>query len=178
MILAVFVPVLITITVATCKYNLANVASWKARYSGPQCTLIQPPRSTSLFFHFQLIPFSKQRQSTSLFFHFQLIPFIKRKCINLLDVEHTEEVSQHWQCSDAQSSERSCCRNVTIQFVNHRLLTMSTHDHLLFLQLLRHLPSHSVHAITHTQHLLTGTDKTTNTKSAHLTIAERCTPTN
>jgi len=54
---------------------------------------------------------------------------------------HTEEVGQHGQRADAESTECSCRRNVTIQLVNHRLLAMSAHDHLLLLQLLCHLSS-------------------------------------
>jgi len=61
----------------------------------------------------------------------------------------TEEVGKHRQCPDAESTKRSCCRNVTVQFMNHRLLTMSTHDHLLLLQLLCHLPT-----VTHVCHYI------------------------
>lgn len=46
------------------------------------------------------------------------------------------EVGQHGQRADAQTAERSRSGNVAIQLVNHGFFAMSSHDHLLFLQLL------------------------------------------
>jgi len=52
----------------------------------------------------------------------------------------TEEVGQHGQSANTESTERCRRRNVAIQFMNHRLFTMSSHNHLLLLQLLSNLP--------------------------------------
>ena len=50
--------------------------------------------------------------------------------------EHTKEISEDRECTDAQSSEGSGSGDVPVQFLDHGLLTMTPHHHLLFLQLL------------------------------------------
>jgi len=55
-------------------------------------------------------------------------------------VARTEEVGEHRQSADAQPAERGSRRNVAIQLVNHRLLAVAAHYHLLLLQLLCNLP--------------------------------------
>lgn len=48
----------------------------------------------------------------------------------------SHEVGGNGEGSNAESSEGSGGRDVTVEFVDHGLLTMSTHDHLLLLELL------------------------------------------
>jgi len=48
----------------------------------------------------------------------------------------THEVSQHRQGADAKTAERSRRRNVAIEFVDHGLFSVTSHHHLLLLQLL------------------------------------------
>lgn len=51
----------------------------------------------------------------------------------------TEEVSQHGEGSDAETTKGSRRGNVAVEFVDHGFLTMAAHDHLLLLELLGHV---------------------------------------
>ena len=51
----------------------------------------------------------------------------------------THKISQHRQGSDAETAERSRRGDVPVQLVNHGLFAVSSHDHLLFLQLFGNL---------------------------------------
>ncbi|KAF1756407.1 hypothetical protein GCK72_012860 [Caenorhabditis remanei] len=53
----------------------------------------------------------------------------------------SHEVSCDGKCSDTETSESGGSWNVSVQLVDHRLLTMTAHDHLLFLQLLGNILS-------------------------------------
>lgn len=48
----------------------------------------------------------------------------------------SHEVSGDGKSSDAESSESGGSWDVSVQLVDHRLLTMSAHNHLLLLELL------------------------------------------
>lgn len=50
-----------------------------------------------------------------------------------------EEVRQHREGADAKPSERSGRGDVPVQFVDHGVVAMTTHHHLLFFQLFRYL---------------------------------------
>ena len=56
----------------------------------------------------------------------------------------THEISRHRQRSDAQASEGGGGRDVSVELVDHRLLTVASHDHLLLLQLLGDLKSTNI----------------------------------
>jgi len=53
--------------------------------------------------------------------------------------DRAQEVSQHRQSADAQTSEGGRRGDVPVELVNHRLVAVAGHDHLLLLQLLGHV---------------------------------------
>ncbi len=53
--------------------------------------------------------------------------------------DRAQEVSQHRQSANAQTSEGGRRGDVPVELVNHRLVAVAGHDHLLLLQLLGHV---------------------------------------
>ena len=60
----------------------------------------------------------------------------------------TKEVGEYGQSPDTETTEGRRCRDVTVQLVNHRLLSVTAHHHLLFLQLLSNLPTNTTTNVT------------------------------
>lgn len=50
-----------------------------------------------------------------------------------------QEISHNRQCANAKTTKSSSRWNITIQFMNHGVLAMTAHDHVLLLQLLGNL---------------------------------------
>ena len=51
----------------------------------------------------------------------------------------THEVGQHRESSDAESTKGGCCWDVLVQLMHHVSFTMTSHHHLLVLELLSNL---------------------------------------
>lgn len=55
-----------------------------------------------------------------------------------------QEVRQHGQRADTQAAERRRRRDVSVQLVDHRVVSVTAHHHLLFLQLLGDLRTNTL----------------------------------